>query len=301
MGWNRSSESGGANTPGSPHVGQPKFALRSKGDGTARGKSPRPRWLRGAVAAVIVVVGAVSVWWLLSPSPTRQTSNVKHQTSKPSHIKEVKPASAPKPAAEEKKVAETAPAAPAEKPYWDTNKWELQNGFLVPKGARLVRNYLTNKVERIFKHSTDDTILAYLYPQPGGALAPMQPIMGRSDEIFLKSLNDPVIINEDDSEKVREQKELVIVARAQIKERMDAGEKFADILRENYRLMEENQKIRRDAQKELYRIYRDGDLEGAKKYKRVMDVALQQMGIGELKDPGENKKAARRMKDEEVR
>ena len=82
---------------------------------------------------------------------------------------------------------------------------------------------------------------------------------------------------------------------------MDAGEKFADILKENYKLMEENAQIRRNAQKELNTIYRDGDLEGAKKYKRVMDVALQQMGIGELKDPSENRKMSRRMKNEEVR
>ena len=167
----------------------------------------------------------------------------------------------------------------------DTNQWQNVNGFKVPKGARLIRNSLTNRQERIFKDSTDTLIASYLQQPVHGILPPPVPMTANAGERFLRSLENPIVINDTDSEEVRVLKESVIVARAQIKELMDGGATFEEILSEHRKLAEENLRIRRNAQKELNEIFNTGDFDGATRYKKAIDIALGQMGIEPLDKP----------------
>ena len=167
----------------------------------------------------------------------------------------------------------------------DTGKWQVVNGFKVPKGARLVRNSLTNKQERIFATASDALIASYLQPPVNGTMPPPLPVTGDAGRRFLESLEVPVEIKDTDSEDVRRQKESVIIARAQIKDMMDQGYSFEEILSEHYRLAEENNRIRKAAQKELNGIYMSGDADGAERYRKMMDAAMSQMGIDPLDEP----------------
>ena len=174
------------------------------------------------------------------------------------------------------------------------------NGFKVPKGARLVRNSLTNRPVRVFQRATDTLIASYLQPPSGGIMPPPMPIPGNAGKKFLESLETPIEILDTDSDEICRMKEAVIVARAQIKQMMDEGQSFEAILADHYRLTEENTRIRRDAQKELDAIHAQGDAKGAEKYRRTIDLALQQMGIDPLDEPMTNaeKKRKRHLENE---
>ncbi len=237
--------------------------------------------------AIAVVAAMAVVWWWLDrdnarPSPEPE---VPKKTAQP---KEATPLKAPKHVPEPeapKNIVVSPRAAKDPQQAEDTNKWQIVNGFKVPKGARLIKNSLTNRQERIFKDSTDTLIASYLQQPVHGILPPPVPMTANAGERFLRSLENPIEIKDTDSEEIRAQKEAVIVARAQIKELMDGGATFEEILSEHRKLAEENLKIRRNAQKELNEIFNSGDFDGATRYKKVIDVALEQMGVEPLDKP----------------
>ena len=259
-----------------------------------------PSLMRGVVAglAIIVALGAICYFMFFSDGKKPTSERVEKSAAR---IKEAKPAKVPTRAVAETKKDEPQipigrPSKPGAPYRYDTNKWQEVDGFIIPVGARLVRNSLTNKVRRVFNHVSDMMIAEVLQPPADGIMPPPPPITAGMHDKFLKSLDDPIVIGDDDTPEEKAQKEAVIIARAQIKELIDNGEKFEDILREHWTLTESNLKIRRDAQKELDAIYAKGDLDGATKYKRTMDVALSQMGISGLDEPStpRERAAARR-------
>lgn len=261
-------------------------------------KKPSP--VRGVIAGALVVALAAGAYFAFFAGTDEKPQKAVKEKS-PSAIKEVTPApapkaKAPKPKQEDLSIPIGRPTKPGAPYRYDTNKWQEVDGFIIPVGARLVRNSLTNKVRRVFNHTSDMLIAEVLQPPENGIMPPPPPITSGMHDKFLKSLETPIVIDDDDTPEVREQKEAVIIARAQIKERIDGGEKFEDILREHWTLTEENLKVRRNAQKELDAIYEQGDIDGAAKYKRVMDTALSQMGISELDEPStpRERAAARR-------
>ncbi len=234
--------------------------------------------LHGAIAGIVIVGAGVAAWlWFSQP----QDSEKEEPEKKSKLIEDVaKPIPGPV-----KQVADVPVKEKTKNSIPLAENEQLVNGFKVPKGARLVRNSLTNKQTRIFARATDTLIASYLQPPTHGVMPPPLPIPANAGKKFLESLDTPIEILKTDSPAVREMKETVIIARAQIKQLMDEGQEFESILTEHYKLTEENAKIRKDAQKELDAIYSSGDLDGATKYKRTMDLALQQMGIDDLDEP----------------
>ena len=262
-------------------------------------KASANSFIKGIVAAVIVVCGAgLCLLWL------SQHDGVSSDAT-PAKVKTVA-ANNGKPTTHKPQSEKPLPIAtveqPDEKPQTDTNRFQIINGFKVPKGARLVRNSLTNKQERVFERASDALIASYLQPAEGGIMPPPLPMVGNAEKKFLESLATPIEILDTDSEDIRRQKEAVIIAREQIKQRMDEGEKFEAILADHYNLSAENAKIRRNAQKELDAIYSSGDIDGAAKYKRVIDIALSQMGVDALDEPMTNaeRKKQRKLKNAEA-
>ena len=245
-------------------------------------KTSANSFIKGIVAAVIVVCGAVlCLLWL-------SQRDIEPSDPTPAKVKPVA-ANNGKPTVRKSQSEKPSPVATVEqsieKPQTDTNRFQIVNGFKVPKGARLVRNSLTNKQERVFERASDALIASYLQPAEGGIMPPPLPMVGNAEKKFLVSLATPIEILDTDSEDIRRQKEAVIIAREQIKQRMDEGESFEAILNDHYNLSAENAKIRRNAQKELDAIYSSGDKDGAAKYRRVIDIALQQMGAEGLDEP----------------
>lgn len=275
-------------------------------NGTSAAKRPvdgvrkSPSIMRGAFAALAVVALAASVF--LAARQFLNGGDGSGDAAEPRERPSQKP-TVPRPQTTPVTGVEKPVAAPEKSPdarQAVTGDWQMVNGFKVPKGARLVRNSLTNRPVRVFQRATDTLIASYLQPPSGGIMPPPMPIPGNAGKKFLESLDTPIEILDTDSDEICRMKEAVIVARAQIKQMMDEGQSFEAILADHYRLTEENTRIRRDAQKELDAIHAQGDAKGAEKYRRTIDLALQQMGIDPLDEPMTNaeKKRKRHLENE---
>ena len=128
-----------------------------------------------------------------------------------------------------------------------------------------------------FEAASDQVIAMALQADEHG-MAPM-PLSGDLEREFLESLKREIVILDTDDEQTRALKESVIATRAEIKRLMDGGMSFNQVMQEHQKLANENAKIRNDATLELKRILDSGDVEGAKAYKRKINIALGQMGI----------------------
>ena len=285
MAWNGSN---GKNTNGTSAAKRP-----------VGGAKKSPSVMRGAFAALAVVALAAGVFFAVRHSQDSDDGDVATPGERSSQ-KPTPPRQKKTPATDVVKPEAAAPENPQHARQAVTGDWQMVNGFKVPKGARLVRNSLTNRPVRVFQRATDTLIASYLQPPSGGIMPPPMPIPGNAGKKFLESLETPIEILDTDSDEICRMKEAVIVARAQIKQMMDEGQSFEAILADHYKLTEENARIRRDAQKELDAIHAQGDAKGAEKYRRTIDLALQQMGIDPLDEPMTNaeKKRKRHLENE---
>ena len=253
-----------------------------------------------ALVALAVIVGLL--WWLLR-SPGTATLPKSDVPKKPAALpKEVKPAT------KTTSQAVTRPT-PADEPTIAPDAPHPIETYL---GSEIVRRTFTTNatgfvIERIFtadgrshrkthypkspfKAATDQYI-ADVVSKSGGSLTPLPDLSHEKnlERDFLKSLEEPIEIEEGDSEKVRELKARVTIAREAMRRHIEGGASFAEVLENERRLSNENSDIRIDALRELDGILAQGDREGAKKYVKTVNVALQQMGIEPLKTPKELK------------
>lgn len=126
--------------------------------------------------------------------------------------------------------------------------------------------------------TASDQVIAMAIQADEHGMPPM-PLSGGLEREFLESLNKEIVILDTDDDQTRYLKESVKATRAEIKKLMDEGMSFNQIMQEHQKLANENAKIRDDATLELKKILDSGDVEGAKAYKRKINLALEQMGI----------------------
>ena len=247
-------------------------------------KSAPPSLKRGLLAGLLVVaLGALGLYLFSSGEATSSSLQKKDR----GRIKEVTPAAAPKPAATQ--VVEKVVRADSYAKYG--TPISCKTNAALGKICTVYRDAegKTHKVYRpsrppIFKHGTDQLLAMALCGSENRSMPPL-PISGNLDKRFLDSLKDPIEIGPDDSPEIAARKQTVIDARARMKELMDAGGSFSEILADHQKLFNENVKIRSDAARELQRIVDDGDTEGTRQYLLKVNLALQQMGIKELDEP----------------
>lgn len=138
----------------------------------------------------------------------------------------------------------------------------------------------------IFRHGTDTLLSVLLSGSKTGVIPPMPMRSDKSlDEEFRASLNDPIVIEADDSEERAERKRQVMQAREEVKQMMDEGLSFREVISESRRLFQENAQIRREAMQELQKLHEQGDAEGERKYQITIDAALGAMGIDPMDKP----------------
>ena len=114
---------------------------------------------------------------------------------------------------------------------------------------------------------------------------PPLPLSGNLDKEFLESLKDPIVINPDDPEEIKERKRIVAETRKQIDALMRQGISFRAILAEHEKVFNENAEIRAEARAELQKICDEGDKKGVEDYLKTINAAFQEMGIEELQPP----------------
>ena len=130
-----------------------------------------------------------------------------------------------------------------------------------------------------------DALLANLPPGDGTSSAPPPPAVSDLEKKFAESLKKEIQILDTDTDDIRAMKQAVMETRAELKRLIDSGQTVAQVLAQHQELANENARVRSNAMAELKQILDSGDIDGAKEYKRKINVALQQMGIAELSIP----------------
>ena len=215
MAWNGSND----NTQASRSTLKPRAQASS---------SRSPALLKGLVALLIVVVGALVAWYCLAPSDLAETDEPEQTKGL---IAEVQPSAAGK-------VAEPEPEQPKELPPQKVG--ETRDGYIKLPSGRLhkVRGVITNSVSatqfkgkyEIFEHHCENEIACLLTLNPGEGLVGTPRYNGRFIKAFVESLKTPIVIGPDDSEEDRELKQNVIAAKQNLKEAMDRGEDIEKIM-----------------------------------------------------------------------
>ena len=265
---------------------KPSEEKKVEGKGRARQRNVH---LKGLVAGAIVVLGAaIAAWVVLSGSddaPARGTRHAAHSAA----IREVTPAAAPKAAA--------APdaALPAADAHADV-KAETHEQAFSNKLARALEKARKMGEMQIFKNPSDQ-LLAMAVDDRDMPPIPVGPV---SQKDFLESLKTPLEIGEGDSEEIRVLKERVMAARAEMKELIDSGRTYYDVLKELQERKKEDSSTWMKCQDELREIWNSGDRDGAKVYCQAMNIELEKMGIKPLRMPM-TKEEARAYKIERAR
>lgn len=259
MGWNGS---GGGSTPVKPKGKYPPSeASFAKQSGYRGAKKPSP--VRGIVAG-LVVVAAVYVAYFAFFSGSEKPQKVVEQ-KKPKAIKEVTPAPAPKEVFDTDK--DSSPPTPKTKP---TKSFEVVNGMIMLSNGKIVP---TNKIAKvhtrasdirrakfaIFEHSTDNEFAALLTLPPGKSLigGPIRHADYKAD--FLKSLETPIIIKQDDSDEDKELKRSVIEVRKEIKAAIDRGEDPVVIIKAAYEDAQKLEMYKQDIETQMRNIAKEGE------------------------------------------
>ena len=264
------------------------------------GRTKYSATMRGLLAGAIVVVAAFGAWYFL----VQGAGNGKKGTAnpeKPAKIAEVSPATAPKPKTEE------PPPKPAEKEIPPHLRRVKDISCTTNQFGQVIERYQTadgktHKLIRssrppLFRHATDD-ILSMALAQSGSGAMPPLPLGGDMDAEFLKSIEEPIIIDKDAPPEIQERQRIVRDARIEVKALMDQGLHFRDILADHEKLFNENAEIRAEAIAEARKIRDEGDTEGTAQFVDTMNAAFQTMGIAPIAMP---KSREERMAEREAR
>ena len=265
--------------------------------------SPRPRRAGGRgnelpsallvlLAAVVLLVLGGAAWWALrggDAGPNAQDSR------RDGLIAEATPAPAPK--------AETpAPAARREKSvevrrmedgrymkYVDGKKAWMYPRKSVDPPARTNGQHRTLSVEqRIFKYRSDMEIAGLLMAHPGDMAIGEPDYEKYFEKDFLKSLEDPAFPLQGDTEEERALKKAVTEAKAELKERYEAGEDLAKVMRAAREELRELGAYRKEIEDEVRRRASDGSLsaEDIEDLVAAANKMLESRGIAPMKNGG---------------
>lgn len=233
MGWNKSSDK--------PAEKRTIDHFKNKG------KQYFPLWVRGLLAALIVVAGASIAAYFLLPDGDRPLKTPKKPAKKT--IAKITPAIP-------KKTFETnALPKPKRKMYWEVDESET-NGFtevMQRKWQQVRRPRLKPQTYKrkkqpyeIFDHFSENRIAGYIVMKPGASVIGTPKFDKRFVDDFLKSCEEPIIVKDDDSDYEKELKRGMKAVKIDLKNRMDNGEALGDILLETHRELQKLGETKRE-------------------------------------------------------
>ena len=218
-------------------------------------RKAKPSAWRGLIAAIIVIGGAAGICLYFFGPATVGGQRNKDKT-KPGKIAKVTPDIAP---------AQTEELKSPEKPlrFWEVDaahtngftemqmrKWRKEH--MPPPGY--TNNAVLTKPKpayAIFNHPCENLIAAYLTLTPGEGMIG-SPILGeRFRQQFLKSLEEPIIVTEDDTPEQAQLKRDMIATKIELKARMDEGEDICQIMSDTHREVQELSRYKTMLQQEV--------------------------------------------------
>ncbi len=261
-----------------------KIKPRKAASAKSGGKSPS--LVKGIIAGVVVVAGALAVWYFLSPEQEKAPEQAVEETTKV-----IPDAAKPIP----KRTAETVPEKPKEIPYWKRDTTNGLNEAQLRKWKHAHRpppgyTNTTSLTEAppsyaIFEHSSENTIAGYLTMNPGETLVGTPHYGKRFTQDFLKSLETPIIVTKDDTPEQAELKRLMIDTKIELKARYDEGEDIGKILEETHAEYQRLAAVKADIQKEFneFRKNPDATVEDVELFLEAANKLLEQKGVSPIK------------------
>ena len=237
--------------------------------------------IKGVIAGIVVVLGALTALYCLRPGleeprPTSverqpkpktdsQATSVKHKVEKPLEEQQ-------------------------EIPYW---KRDTTNGLseVQLRKWQQVRRPRTEPVNierktpkyKIFEHRSENEIACLLTLEPGKGLIGSPNYRGMKED-FLKSCEKPIIIEADDDEYTKNLKQMMISAKIELRNRMNDGEDFDQIMRDSRTEMQKLATYRNQLKAELFRMFREGTADAdAGDMLEAANKLLESKGIAPLK------------------
>lgn len=233
--------------------------------------------VRGVLAGLVVVVGALAAFYFLVPSNSgnEQKQNVKKQERKPNAYGTPKPANDSGAAVkQDKKSATQGNAAPAALPG-DTHSDSAATDGETPAQEE------KPKPRRIFKHGTDQLIWLAVFASNGGPIPPLPHITAADTDKFIDTLNDPIAIDPEDPPRIQDMKRKINELRKEVAGMIaqNPGKELSDILNEHRDEFNGRLNLHSDAQREYNRFLEEGDAEGAEEYRLQANELLAEYGV----------------------
>ena len=234
-----------------------------RGAGNGEGAASR-KGTAYVLSAVFVLLAGVGLWWWLGG--VRGEPALPPEKPKSAAMpKEVKPA-APRPGAAEP-AATNAPPTKDEKRAAQLKAIRDRYGDNIPDNLKPVVYFLENPPQRtfhpartktgIFKRRCEREIAAMVMAEPGTWFMRRPTFNERFDEDFRASLGEKIEFEEGDTDEQRALKQAVIETKAELAERMKAGESPSAAMNAFAGSMYELGQYRRNLQEELGKIKRD--------------------------------------------
>lgn len=241
-----------------------------------------------SAVAIVAVIGA-AFWFLLPQKKDPAEKKVPRRTPK-TETKTVK------------RLTDAAPAATLPEPEKKLPKWKYPvertnelNEVELRKWRAMHRpppgytntTSLTEAPPRyaIFKHRSENEIAALLTMTPGETLVGTPTYTKRFTDDFLKSLETPIVVSEEDSPEDTELKLAMVETKIDLKARLDAGEDLGQILLDTRREYQELARYKMMLQHEIAELKKNPDatIQDVEDFVTAANQLLEQKGIAPLK------------------
>lgn len=137
----------------------------------------------------------------------------------------------------------------------------------------------------IFDNASDQIIAMAASGAESGSVMPPMPMMNNADEEFIKSLEREIVINDDDSDAVKSLKKNVMAIREEIRQLINEGHSFAEVIREHRDIVNHGVEMRREAIRTIKEFVDGSDREAAKECLEKVNEVLAGMGIQGVEMP----------------
>lgn len=261
MAWNGSDERGGAGTPQT---------------GGAKGGRP---YAKGLLAGLLVVVAGAGAWYFATCGGGRPDAAATPER-KGGKIAEAKPAAAPK--AAEEKAQEPDPKAELRAKLAKMTKAERLEYFLEQAKKRPLD--LTPSTNQAFRTGTEQ-ILSWIFTLKVGSVPPPLPPIPIRDEAHMAEIlvsDNPAL--EGDSESARHAKEMVELAKKELRQFVKQGGEVGEFLKYYHGQLVQAHQEWQDCQRSVMQMIRD-DPDLAPDYIREVNKRLSDKGIKPVNIP----------------
>ena len=235
----------------------------------------KPSALHGVIAGAVVVAAAVAVFFVMSGKDEKPKAKVEKEAGR---IKEVKPAAAPTNAVE---VVKDAKQIRREKLAAMTG--EERRKFLLDELAKKPIN-LKSKVNKPYRNGTEQIMAKIFMTKPGNMPPPLPRLPIRDELHMAEILISPLEVFEEDTQYVKEAKQAVETAKAELRKYIKEGGDVESFLDYYHKQLVQSHREWHDAQRAAMKLIKtDPDLAPA--YVKQVNERLASRGIKPLHVP----------------